>query len=280
VTATNEDGQPSARAALLPMRLAPLLHQTGWFWGGLGAAAFAVVAFVHRRRVAQTAARERLKTALAEARLNALLLQLRPHFLFNTLNTILPLIEVAPRRASRMIVKLGALLRASLRSDATQLVSLEEELLLLEQYVEIEKARFGRRLQVELDIEPGTEPAKAPVFLFQPLVENAIKHARSPGETLHVLVRASRSGARLCLEVKDDGHRRQDSPRPRLAGGLGLSNTRERLEKLFPESHAFHAGPESARGFAVRIEIPFECEARPEGGLPEVANVATYADRG
>jgi LytS/YehU family sensor histidine kinase len=262
------------------MRLSPLLHQTPWFWGGLGAAAFALAAFLHRRRVAQTAARERLNTALAEARLNALLLQLRPHFLFNTLNTILPLIEIAPRRASRMIVKLGALLRASLRSDATQLVPLEEELLLLDQYIEIEKARFGRRLQVELDVEPGTEPAKVPVFLFQPLLENAIKHARSPGETLRVLVQASRRGPRLVLAVVYDGHRQQDSPRPRAAGGVGLSNTRERLEKLFPQCHVFHAGPESARGFAVRIEIPFECEARPEASLPEVANAATYADRG
>jgi hypothetical protein len=279
VVAINEDGVESRQAAVLPARLLPLAHQTPWFWGGLGVAAFAVAAFVHRRRVQQTAARERLKTALAEARLNALLLQLRPHFLFNTLNTILPLIEVAPRRASRMIVKLGGLLRASLRPDAAQLVPLEEELLLLDQYVDIEKARFGRRLLVEMDIEPGTEQARVPVFFFQPLVENAIKHALAPGEVLHILVRASRWGDELHLEVGDDGRHRPPAAKPRPVGGVGLSNTRERLEKLFPDRHVFRAGPKGARGFAVRAEIPFELDAAVVADIPEVANVATYADR-
>jgi ligand-binding sensor domain-containing protein len=280
VRAINEDGTTSSQPASLPMRLAPLLHQRPEFWALLGVAAFAVAALVHRRRVAQMAARERLKTALAEARLNALLLQLRPHFLFNTLHTILPLIEVDPRRASVMIVKLGALLRASLRTDASQLVTLEEELELLDQYVEIEKARFGRRLQVDLDVEAGTEEARVPVFLFQPLVENAIKHARSPGRTLHVLVRTRSAGNRLRLEVVDDGRPVAESGRPRAAGGLGLSNTRERLEKLFGERHAFSAGPAQEGGFAARIEIPFEREAQAHAArLPEVRHVASYADR-
>ena len=166
----------SRAGASLDIALARHFYQTAWFRAAaLLCAAFAV-ALGYRLRVRRLEARERLRTALVEAQLDALQFQLRPHFLFNTLNSIMPLIGKDPERARQMVVRLGDLLRLSLRSEDTPLVTLEQEIAILEKYLSIEKVRFRDRLEVEIAIEPGVAAANVPSFLLQPLVENAIKH--------------------------------------------------------------------------------------------------------
>src|SRR6185295_20219353 len=135
-----------------------------------------LVTLLYRLRVRRLAVRERLRTALLEAQLDALQFQLRPHFLFNTLNSILPLVGKDPERARQMVVRLGELLRLSLRSEDTPLVTLEEEIGILEKYLSIEQVRFRDRLDVSIAIDPQVASARVPSFLLQPLVENAIKH--------------------------------------------------------------------------------------------------------
>ncbi len=119
---------------------------------------------------------ERLERSFSEARLNALRMQLDPHFLFNTLNTISSHITQDPKLARRMIEHLGDLLRASLQSEGKQEISLTEELAFLEHYLAIQRIRFGEKLQVHMRVEPDAHRAIVPSMVLQPLVENAIRH--------------------------------------------------------------------------------------------------------
>jgi sensor histidine kinase YesM len=150
--------------------------------------------------------REQLEARLERAQLQTLKLQLQPHFLFNTLNTITALISVDPRVAERMVSGLSELLRLSLRNAGEQEVPLSRELELLEHYVEIQQVRFRDRLTVTLEIAPDTMHAMVPNFILQPLVENAIRHGIGPRASAgHVDVRAYRENGSLHLRVADNG---------------------------------------------------------------------------
>ena len=197
-----------------------------------------------------------MKTRLASARLEALKMQLHPHFLFNTLNSILPLVFRDRDAASRTVAGLSDLLRLSLQNEGSDLIPLKRELELLRMYLEIQQTRFQDRLTVRVDVEPGIADALVPNLILQPLVENAIKHgiAVRPGSG-QIEVRASRSGRdRLVLRVVDDG------PGPSPAGpgpeGVGLRNTRDRLELLYPGEHLFEIGGAPGRGFEVTLMFP------------------------
>lgn len=203
---------------------------------------------------------ERMERSLAEARLNALRMQLDPHFLFNALNTISSHVERNPKLTRRMIEHLGDLLRMSLECKDRQLVPLSEEMAFLEHYLEIQRIRFGSHLQVRLEIDGAVRFASVPSLLLQPLVENAIRHGisrRGGGGTVTVFARAN--GARLRIGVLDDGVGLPDGWTLETCSGLGLSVTRERIAGLYPEgSSSFAVHRLQHGGTAVEIELPLQ----------------------
>ena len=255
VVAANEDGVWSKEGAVADVVLERHFWQTLWFRLAAILTAAAAAGAGYRLRVRRLEARERLRTALVEAQLDALQFQLRPHFLFNTLNSILPLIGKDPERARQMVVRLGELLRLSLRSEDTPLVPLEEELAILDKYLEIEKVRFRDRLEVTVDVDPAVAGVKVPTFLLQPLAENAIKHglARRGGRG-RIWICARAEGRDLVLSLRDNGPGLKDDPP--AAPGIGLANTRRRLEALYPGAHDLALAGLPEGGCEVRLRLP------------------------
>lgn len=207
--------------------------------------------FLYRERELEAS---RARTQLTEARLSALKMQLHPHFLFNSLNSVSALLEDHPRKARRVLAQLADLLRASLRSEAHHVIALEDEMEFLERYLDIERIRFRHRLVTRTEVEPEARRAAVPSFLLQPLVENAIRHGIARREEGgRIGISAGRANGALVLHVTDDG--------PGVSGpireGVGLGNTRRRLAELFGPDHAltFSEGPDG--GLDVRVEIPF-----------------------
>jgi ligand-binding sensor domain-containing protein len=258
VKAANEDGVWNEAGATSDFVLERRFDQTAWFRALLLACLAAGAAAIYRLRMQRLAARERLRSALLEAQLDALQFQLRPHFLFNTLNSILPLVGKDPDRARQMVVRLGELLRLSLRSEETPLVTLDEEIAMLETYLSIEQVRFRDRLEVSIMIDPDVTSARVPSFLLQPLVENAIKHGLpGRGGRGRIAVAAQRDAGGLALCVRDNG------PGPRASSidtsaGIGLRNTRRRLEALYPGRYELELLEASGGGAEVRVRIPLE----------------------
>jgi two-component system LytT family sensor kinase len=200
---------------------------------------------------------EQLEARLAETRLQLLSMQLQPHFLFNTLNTIAELVHDDPDRADYMIAGLSDLLRRALDLGTAQEIPLEAELDLLSRYLDIQKARFGERLQVRTAIDDGARDAVVPVLLLQPLVENAIRHGLAERLAAgRIDIAISRAGAMLLISVTDDG-----PGAARNAAGqkerLGLGNTRARLDALYGSDHRLELTNAPDRGARVLLEIPY-----------------------
>ena len=201
---------------------------------------------------------ERLEKSFSEARLNALRMQLDPHFLFNALNTISSQVERDPKLARGMIEHLGDLLRLSLESKDRQEVPLAEEMAFLEHYLAIQKIRFGDQLRIETQIAPEVKYASVPCLFVQPLVENAIRHGisrRASGGT--VIVSADRVGNRLEIRVLDDGVGLPAGWTLENSGGVGLSVTRQRLAGLYSDGEAcFAVNRRASGGTEVEISLP------------------------
>lgn len=197
-----------------------------------------------------------LETRLVEARLKTLQAELHPHFLFNTLHAISTLVHTNPESADRMISRLSDLLRLTFDGSGAPSVSLQEELEFLQKYLEIEQIRFQDRLSVLYDVDSETLDAEVPRLILQPLVENAIKHGVSPrvGRGLIQISARIRDSA-LWIEVRDNGVGLTGQTRSRLHSGVGLSNTRARLECLYGSAHRLEFA-ESAEGLAVQMQIP------------------------
>jgi LytS/YehU family sensor histidine kinase len=226
----------------------------------------------HNESQDRALAAAQLETRLAEAQLQALQRQLHPHFLFNTLNAISALMHRDTEAADAMLERLSDLLRLTLDRIAVQVVSLREELEFIDKYLEIEQTRFGDRLQVATLIEPETLDAAVPNLVLQPLVENAIRHgiATKVGGG-HVEITARRVGASLVLSVRDDGPGLSQAKRDALNTGVGLSNTRSRLEHLYRDRYRFEFAEPAGGGLAVTIEIPFVAIAEDRGPVESVA---------
>jgi len=205
-----------------------------------------------------------LTAQLADARLEALKMQLHPHFLFNSLNSILPLVFRDQDAAARTVVQLGDLLRFSLEREASPVIPLAEELEFLKLYLELQKTRYQDRLTVSFEIDPGVLAAEVPNLILQPLVENAIKHgvAARPGSG-HVEVRGFRKGSFLVLRVSDDGPGIPEGAEPETRGGVGLRNTRARLRHLYEGRHRFEHANRPEGGLAVTLAIPLSYGASP-----------------
>ena len=199
----------------------------------------------------------RLETSLSRANLEALRMQLNPHFLFNTLNTISVLAMKGEKaRVVRMINRLSDLLRLSLE-NSRQTVTLAEELEFVERYLEIEQVRFRDRLAVEVDVPADLMSAEVPSLLLQPLVENAVLHGVSQQlDGGLVRIEAKRLRDRLALVVRDTGPGFQEHDM-RNGTGVGLGNTAARLEQLYPGDHSLEQGNAEQGGAVVSIEIPY-----------------------
>jgi len=214
---------------------------------------------------------ERLEHSFSEARLNALRMQLDPHFLFNALNTISSHVERDPKLTRRMIEHLGDLLRMSLESKDRQEVPLAEELAFLEHYLEIQKIRFGDQLRVVMDVAPEVKYAAVPSMFIQPLVENAIRHGisrRASGGTL--IVRAKPLGDRLEIRVMDDGVGLPLGWTLEGSEGLGLSITRQRIAGIHPNGASrFVVRNRVEGGTEVEVSLPLR--------LGDEANERAYA---
>jgi signal transduction histidine kinase len=196
-----------------------------------------------------------LRTSLAEARLAALRAQLNPHFLFNTLNAISTLALKGDQAAvTEMLGRLSGLLRAALE-EHTEEIPLARELEFFDDYVAIQQVRFADRLSVEKAVAPDTLHGLVPTMILQPIIENAIKHGvtaqRSGG---HVNLSAARQNGTLVIEVRDSGPGFRHGARH---DGIGLANTRARLEQLYGSDYRFEYGTVPEGGASVRITVPF-----------------------
>lgn len=242
-------GMPSKPSFLsyLPMAL----RQDLLAWIAL--AAFVVAFELRRRSMRARLERARLRAQIAEHRLVALTSQLHPHFLFNTLQGISTLIHRDPDAADEMLSKLSDLLRDLLRHRDTALVSLDEELKYIRTYLDISKFRFADRLSYTVEADQSVGKMKVPLFILQPLVENALNHgigARAEGGK--ICVRARQREGRLQLEVEDNGGGLDAPPKD----GVGLSNTRDRLRTMYGTDHSLELEAIATGGVIARIDVP------------------------
>lgn len=201
-----------------------------------------------------------LRAQLAEARLDALRMQLDPHFLFNTLHAISSLVERDPRGVRRMISRLSELLRHTIEGPSEQETTLREELDLLRRYLEIMEVRFQGRLEITTDVQERALDALVPNLILQPIVENAIKHGVSKIEGIgRISLRGRIEGGALVLSVENNG----PLAAPSSGTGVGLRNTRARLSHLYGEEQSFilRAADGSAPSTVAEIKLPYHTRA-------------------
>jgi two-component system LytT family sensor kinase len=201
-----------------------------------------------------------LESELTRAQLDMLRAQLQPHFLFNALNTIAGLVrERRNEAATDVIAGLGGLLRHALGTLDRDEIPLREELDVLESYLDVERARFGDRLRVHLDIDSATLDCRVPSMILQPLVENAIRHGLATSAEGEIWISARLKGTRLELEVRDSGRGFGDDVASLAESSrLGLQNTRARLDRLYGDRHSFFVGNGASGGARARIVLTRE----------------------
>ncbi|MFN8007830.1 MAG: histidine kinase [Terriglobia bacterium] len=204
-----------------------------------------------------------LEAKLAQAQLQALKIQLHPHFLFNTLHSISSLLHKDVDAADQMIARLGDFLRKTLENTGAQEVTLEEELDLLRSYLEIERIRFQDRLTIRFETDAGTLDAMVPSLIWQPFAENALRYGIAPrSDPGYIEVGAKRIEDKLRLWIRDDGPGIPsiETYKSTLREGVGISNTRERLRHLYGNNHFLGICNAPDRGLIVTLEIPFKRE--------------------
>ncbi|HEV7746605.1 MAG TPA: histidine kinase [Pyrinomonadaceae bacterium] len=201
-----------------------------------------------------------LEAQLSQAQLQALKMQLHPHFLFNTLHSISALLNKDVEAARKMITRLGDFLRLTLENSGSQEVTLQQEMEFLRCYLEIERIRFQNRLVTRIDLGEQILGAKVPNLILQPIVENAIRHGIAPRSTPGLLsIEATQRNGRLRIQVRDNGPGipEQGTSQHQFKKGLGLANTETRLKRLYGTDHLFDLSNDPAGGLIVTLEIPF-----------------------
>ncbi|MFB3786023.1 MAG: sensor histidine kinase [bacterium] len=205
-----------------------------------------------------------LEAQLAQAQLQVLKMQLHPHFLFNTLNAISSLIYKDAEAAERMITNLSELLRYTLDNIGVQEIPLREEIHFLQRYLEIEQTRFHDRLTIEYDIDPESLEAMVPTMIFQPLVENSIRHGIAKRASAgKILIQIRRRDPVLQLTVEDNGAGGVEKPAGEAQNGIGLLNTKQRLQQLYGPAHQFAMRFLPRGGVQVVLEIPYRAAGAP-----------------
>lgn len=230
-------------------------HQFITYW-----TIFAVYFLINSIRINQE---QRLKTSqleekLTKARLQALQMQLNPHFFFNTLNLISSTMYEDVKAADKMLASLSDLMRITLKKTDDEDFTLENELELLTLYLEIMRARFQDKLIVNMDIDKETLQAKVPSFIMQPLVENSIKYGMETLKVVEIIIQSRKKNNRMFLSVRDNGPGIIEKIERAMHNGVGLANTVERLEKLYGSDHGFQMENIPEGGLQVKIDIPLE----------------------
>jgi signal transduction histidine kinase len=213
----------------------------------------------------------RLETALAQTEIKLLKAELDPHFVFNALHTISALVHRDPQAADRMISRLSDFLRLSLASTGALEVSLRQELAHLRSYMEVQMVRFRGRLTLAVDVPPELLCCQVPNLLLQPLIENVVKHAVAVAlKPVHAAVRARRRGELLEIEIADDGPGLPPVAPEERREGIGLTNTRARLRKLYSDAHRLTLENRSEGGTRLLVELPYreEVAEAPAGDEP------------
>ena len=211
----------------------------------------------HAQREQSVRIAGQLRAQLAEARLDALRMQLDPHFLFNTLHAISSLVERDPRGVRRMISRLSELLRHTMDGSSEQEIPLRQELQLLRRYLEIMEVRFQGRLEVTTDVDERALEALVPNLVLQPIVENAFKHGVSRVEGIgRIAVRGAIKGDDLVLTVENNGPLSDGGVRGE-GTGVGIKNTRARLEQLYGSAQSFVLRAVDGGGTAAEIRLPY-----------------------
>ncbi len=254
-----------ARPVLLPL----LVPTETWFFYGFVLVTWSLLYFAVDgiRELKNARALAARADALAlEARLKTLQSQLEPHFLFNTLNAISTLVTAGrASAATAMITEVGEFLRATLNARDTPEVTVGVEIDFVSRYLKIQKCRFGERLRAVFDVDPTLLSASIPTLILQPIVENAIRHGILPNPLGGcVCVRAARLGTTLVLEVEDDGVGLGADAE--ACAGIGLTNTRRRLQELYGSSARLKLDSSTERGAIVRIELPLQFPTVKVGG--------------
>jgi two-component system, LytTR family, sensor kinase len=245
------NARPGSLSELIVYGMGVNLHSTlpTYWMVVIAGAAFDFYARLRDREVRAS----QLEASLSDARLTALRTQLRPHFLFNSLNSISTLIHEEPQAANAMLARLSDFLRATLHADSRQMVPLRDELDFVAQYLEIEKVRLQDRLRVVYDIDADVLDTSVPTLILQPIVENAIYHAISPrveGGTIIISAATDHSGLRL--RIQDDGPGMTEATGARI----GLQNTRARLLQLYGGGSRLDLQAGSPTGLVVVLSIP------------------------
>jgi LytS/YehU family sensor histidine kinase len=217
-----------------------------------------LIGSIKLRRFSQEKERraQELETQLTSARLQTLQLQLQPHFLFNTLNTLASLVHTDPAKAEEVLLCLSNLLRATLETKDKNLIPFRQELQLVRSYLTVQRARYGERLTVVEDIPLETLICSVPPLLLLPVLENAIKHAVEPNpERTTIGLRCERTDDKLIVLVEDSGAGR--SSHAPSGHGIGVANTRDRLSAAYPgRPVGFELLPNHSGGITARFEMP------------------------
>ena len=224
----------------------------------------------YRKYHARTVQALELEKHLTEARLQSLLRQLEPHFLFNALNGIASLMHTDVEAADRMLVRLSEVLRLTMNQSGAPLAPLREEIAFLEKYLEIERIRFRDRLTVKTEIDPAALDARVPSLILQPIVENAIRHGIEPHPRPgRIELRATIEHGEVVLSVLDNGDGLPAADRRR--DGIGLANTRARLAELYGRHHRLEIGNRPGGGLCVTIAVPFKRADEDDNGAAAAA---------
>jgi two-component system, LytTR family, sensor kinase len=262
---TVRPGPPGAFSAFLALRSA---LDVLVYWSLVGVCQ--AIANFRRSQERERRAAE-LEARLTSAKLQALRMQINPHFLFNTLNSIAALVYINPRAADEMLGDLSLLLRRSLDSMEEQEIPLAQELEFIGAYLSIEQRRFGERLQLEQNVPDELMKALVPALVLQPLVENAIRHGLAPQRAPGLIsIQAKQEDKQLHLIVRDNG-RGLPGADFNSSGrrGIGLANTQARLQGLYGQNQSFSFGKAEPQGCRVDIHLPLHLEPVP---IPTVAN--------
>jgi two-component system, LytTR family, sensor kinase len=232
---------------------------------------FLIVAITHaliyyRQFEERSRAASLLESQLAQAKLHLLKMQLHPHFLFNTLNSISALLHEDVEQADLMIERLGDFLRLTLEHSTAQEVTLREELEFLNCYLSIEQIRLEDRLSTRIDVDPETLDARVPSLILQPIVENAIRHGIAPRSVPGRLeIEARQCQSALVLTVRDNGPGLAAGANGTNGKGMGLKITRHRLERLYGTQHRLELVNAPEGGLVVTLEIPFAASMALQG---------------
>jgi LytS/YehU family sensor histidine kinase len=223
--------------------------------------------FFQRFRLAQAQelAAAHLQTKLAEAQLENLRLQLQPHFLFNTLNTISSVMYDDVAAADVMLTQLSDLLRLTLRASRTHEIPLAEELQITRLYLDLMQKRFEDKLRVNYAIDPALDNSLVPQLILQPLLENSLRHGMKPGgQAIDISIAARRENGNLVLEVSDTGAGLGAMDSSTVFGrGVGLSNIRDRLAQLYGVRQEFSIGNRATGGAEVTLRVPYRTSSQP-----------------